>query len=122
MGVQPAQRLHQLRGAESLLGQGIQLGTLFGAQAVAEPLGGRRTFGHRVEQFLDVARVLRKVLAVFGHEVLEILGRVLAARVLVEQFVEIVEHLVDGLTVFVGRVLQRLLHTAEPLVEHLPAE
>ena len=48
--------------------------------------------------------------------------RVLAPGVLVQQVVEVVEHLVDALTVLVGGVLQRLLHAGEALVEHLPAE
>ncbi len=57
-----------------------------------------------------------------AHEVLEILRAVLAARVLVQQVIQIVEHLVDGLPVFISGVLQRLLHAGEPLIEHLPAE
>ena len=56
------------------------------------------------------------------HEVLEVLLRVLALGVLVQQVVEIVEHLVDALAVLVGGVLQRLLHAREALVEHLAAE
>ena len=42
--------------------------------------------------------------------------------VLLEQLVEVVEHLVDRGAVLVGRVLERLLHAGEPLVEHLAAE
>ena len=57
-----------------------------------------------------------------GHEVVKVLLRVLAARVLVQQVVQVIEHLVDPLTVLVGGVLQRLLHPGEPLIEHLPAE
>ena len=56
------------------------------------------------------------------HEVRRILLGVLAASVLVQQVVEVVEHLVDALTVLVGGVLQRLLHAGEPLIEHLAAE
>ena len=41
---------------------------------------------------------------------------------LVQQVVQVVEHLVDALAVLVGGVLQRLLHPGEPLVEHLAAE
>ena len=104
------------------MGQCIQFGPLLGGQTVAEALRCRRPLGQRVQQFIDVARVFREMLAVFGHEVLEILVAILAAGVLVEKFVEVVKHLVDGLAVFVGRILQRLLHPGEPLVEHLPAE
>ena len=57
-----------------------------------------------------------------GHEVLEFLSRVLTIGVLVEQIVEVVEHLVDRLAVGVTGVLQCLLHSGEALVEHLPAE
>ncbi len=56
------------------------------------------------------------------HEVVEVLLGVLAAGMLVQQVVQIVEHLVDALTVLVGGVLQRLLHPGEPLIEHLAAE
>ena len=57
-----------------------------------------------------------------GHEVLEVLLGILATRVLVEQIVEVVEHLVDRLPIFVTGVLQCLLHPGETLVEHLAAE
>ncbi len=53
------------------------------------------------------------------HEVLEVLLGVLTARVLVQQVVQVVEHVVDALPVLVGGVLQRLLHPGEALVEHL---
>jgi hypothetical protein len=39
--------------------------------------------------------------------------------VLVEQLVEVAEHLVDRGAVLVAGVLQRLLHAGEPLVEQL---
>lgn len=41
---------------------------------------------------------------------------------LVEQVVEVLEHLRDALPVLVGGPLERLLHPGEALVEHLPAE
>ena len=41
---------------------------------------------------------------------------------LVQQVVEVVQHLVDALAVLVGGALQRLLHAGEALVEHLAAE
>ena len=47
---------------------------------------------------------------------------VLAAGVLVQQVVEVVQHLVDALAVLVGGALKRLLHAGESLVEHLAAE
>ena len=39
-----------------------------------------------------------------------------------QQLVEVRQHLVQGGPVLVGRVLQRLLHAGEPLVEELPAQ
>ncbi len=41
---------------------------------------------------------------------------------LVQQVVEVVDHLGDALTVLVGGPFQRLLHAGEALVEHLAAE
>ena len=56
------------------------------------------------------------------HEVFEVLLRVLTAGVLVQQLVQVIEHLVDALAILVGGPLQRLLHAREALVEHLTAE
>ena len=52
----------------------------------------------------------------------EVLVGVLAGRVLLEQVVEVGEHLLDGGTVLVGRTLQGLLHPGEALVEQLSAK
>ncbi len=112
IGVQSAARLHQRRRPKGLLRQRIQLGALLSAEGV----------GQRVQQFLDIARVLREELAVLVHEVVEILLGVIAAGVLVQQVVEVVQHLVDPLAVLIGGALQRLLHAGEALVEHLAAE
>ena len=122
MGVEPVQRVHQLRRAERLLRQRVQLRPLLGGEAVAEPLRGGRPPGQRVDQLLDVAGVLREVPAVLGHELLEVVVTVFTAGVLVQQFVEVVQHLVDGPSVLVGGILQGLFHTGQTLVEHLPAE
>ena len=56
------------------------------------------------------------------HEVGEVLVGVLAEAVLLEQLVEVADHLVDGGLVLVGGVLEGFLHPLEALVEHLPAE
>ena len=56
------------------------------------------------------------------HEVLEILRGVFAAGMLVQQVVEVVDHVGDPLTVLVGSPFQGLLHAGEALVEHLAAE
>ena len=122
VGVEPGQRLHQLRRAERLRRELHQLLALLGAHRVEHPLGGGGALGQGVEQLVDVLRVLREEVAVLVHELLEVLVGVLAALVLLEQLVEVVEHLVDRRAVLVGGVLQRLLHAGEPLVEQLPAE
>ena len=41
---------------------------------------------------------------------------------LVEQPVEIVQHLVDALAILIGGTLKRLLHAGKTLVQHLAAE
>ena len=122
MAVQPAQCVHQLRRAEGLLRQRIQFGTLLGGEAVAEALRGGGTLGQRIQELIDIARVLREVLAVLGHEIVEVVLGVLATGVFVQQVVEVVEHLVDGLAVFVTGVLQRLFHAGEALIEYFPSE
>ena len=70
----------------------------------------------------SVRRLLREVLAVRRHEVVELLLGVLAAATGLQQPVEVRQHLRHRGPVLVGRVLQRLLHAGEPLVEHLPAQ
>ena len=57
-----------------------------------------------------------------GHEVVEVLLRVLAARVGVEHLPQVREHVLDPLHGRGVRVLQRLLHALELAVEHLPAQ
>ena len=58
----------------------------------------------------------------FVHEVVKILLGVFAAGVLVQQVIEVVDHVVDPLTILVGGPFQSLLHAGEALVEHLAAE
>ncbi len=60
--------------------------------------------------------------AVLVHELGEVLVGVLPRRVLLEQVVEVGEHLRDGRPVLLGRALERLLHPGETLVEQLATE
>ena len=79
VGVELGQRLHQVRRPERLLGQRVQLVALLLGHRVAHPLGGGGALGERVEQLVDVLRVLGEEVAVLVHELAELLGRVLAA-------------------------------------------
>ena len=120
--VHAGQRLGEPRVAEGLLRQLHQLVALGLAHRVEHPLGGGGPAGEQVDQLLGVLRVLGEELAVLGHELVELRGGVLARGVVGEQVVEVVEHLPDPLDVLGRRVLHRLLHALEPLVEHLAAE
>ncbi|CFR95587.1 Uncharacterised protein [Mycobacterium tuberculosis] len=122
MRIQTVQRPHQRRRAKCLLRQRVQLVPLFLAQAVAEPLRGGGSLGQRVQQLLDVARVLREELAVLGHELVEVPLRIFTAGVLIQQVVEVVEHLGDPPAIVVGGTGKRLLHAGKALVEQLTAE
>ena len=122
VGVHPGELLHQLRRAEGLLRELHQLLALLGRHRVEHPLGGGRTLGERVEQLVHVLRVVGEVVAVLVHEVTELLVRDALAGVLLQQVVEVGEHLLDGLPVLLGGALERLLHAGEALVEELAAE
>ncbi len=122
VGVHPSQGLHQLRRTERLGGELHQLLALLGGHRVEHPLGGGGALGEGVEQLVDVLRVLGEVVPVLVHELPKVLVGVGTALVLLEQLVEVVEHLVDPLTVLIGGVLERLLHAREPLIQQLPAE
>ena len=108
--VELGERLHQLRRAECLRGQGVELVALLLGHRVAHPLGSGGALGQRVEQLVDGAGVLREEVAVLGHELVELLGGVLTAAVRSEQVVEVAEHLVDLGPVLVRGVLEGLLH------------
>ena len=120
--VELGEGLHQLRAAEGLCCQGIELVALLLRHRVAHALRSGRALGEGIHQLVDVLRVLREEVAVLVHEVGEVLVGVLTATVLVQQLVEVAQHLVDRGTVLVGGVLERLLHALETLVEQLPAE
>jgi hypothetical protein len=122
VGVEPGQRLHQGRRAERLLGELHQLGALLGRHRVEHPLRGRGAGGHGVEELVEVLRVLGEEVPVLGHELVEVLLGVLTPAPLLEQLVEVAQHLVDRRAVLVGGVLECLLHAGEPLVQQLAAE
>ena len=92
---------------------------MLGAERGHHPLGRRLTSGERVDQLFDGLRLLREELAVLGHEVGELVGGVLVARVRGQQGVEVGQHVLDPLHRLRIRRLQRLLHPGELRVEHL---
>ena len=120
--VQQAGRAHQLRRAERLLGERVELVALLARHGAAHPLRGRGTAGQGAQELVKGAGLLGEVVAVLRHEVVELLLAVLAALAGVEQAVEVGQHLAQGGPVGVARVLQRLLHAGEALVEHLTAQ
>ena len=117
--VQLAELAHELRRAERLRREGHQLGPLVGRHRPHHPLGRGCPLRQRLDELLDGLRLLREEVPVLVHEVREVLGGVLALPVLVEELVEIGQHLRDGRAVLVARVLERVLHAGEPLVEQL---
>ena len=120
--VEPGELLGQPRVAEGLLHEALELGALLGRQRVHHPLGRGGPLGEQVDQLVGGLRVLREELAVLGHELAELLRGVLAAGVRLEQVVQVRDHLADPLDVLGRRVLHRLLHALEALVERLPAQ
>ena len=76
----------------------------------------------QVDQVVGVGRVLREELAVLVHELVELLGRVLATTVCGEQRVEILEHVANLLHRLGISAGQRLLHPGELRVEHFLAQ
>ncbi len=121
--IEPAERVVQLRRPERLRRELRQLVTLLGRHRAHHALGRRRPLRHLVEQLVQVLRkraVLGpEVVAVLVHEGVEVGWRVGAVAPLVEQVVEVVEHLVDGVAVGFRGVLERVLHAGEALVEQL---
>ena len=103
-----------------------QLVALLGAQRPHHPLGRGGAAGERVDQLLEVRGAVREHVAVAGHELVELLLRVLAPRVGREHRVEVGHHVLDPLHRCGGGgfccVFQRLLHPAELRVEHLAAQ
>ncbi len=85
-------------------------------------LGGRGPPGERVDQLVEIGRVLREEVAVLLHELLELLLRVLAPGVGVEHLVERGHHRPDAFELLRGGVLQRVAHALELGVEDLAAQ
>jgi hypothetical protein len=116
--VETGELLSQAGIPEGLLGELAKLGALLGAHRVEHPLRGGRPGGERVDQFVDVAWVLREEIPVPAHELLEPLPDVaVTAGVRGEQVVQVRQHLAYPLDVLRWGGLQRLLHALEPLLQ-----
>lgn len=112
VGVHASHLLHQLRASERLVGQFLQFPALISRHRVEQSLGRRGARGEGIEQFVQIGGVLGKEVAVFGHELGEVSCGVDAAGTLVEQVVEVAQHLVDGRAILIRGVLKGPLHPA----------
>ena len=117
--MQPGHLVGQAGIAHGLRHEPAEFGALLGSQGVHQPLGGGGPPGQRVDQLGEILRVVREELAVLVHEFVELLLRVLAARVGVKHLVERLHHLADVLHVLRSRVGQRVTHAGELRVEDL---
>jgi hypothetical protein len=116
---EPVQLVLEPEVAQDRLGQRGQLRPLLRGQRAHQPAGRRRPARQRVDQLVEVARVLREEVPVLAHELVEARLRVLAAGVRVEQLVERPEHVLDPLHLLRAGVGERVAHAAELGVEHL---
>jgi hypothetical protein len=76
----------------------------------------------RVDELLQIGRLVREQVTELRHEVVEVLLGVRALGIGVEHRVEPGHHVLDPLHRLRVGLLQGLLHAAELAVEHLPAE
>ncbi len=120
--VHPAQLAHEIRRAEGLLRELVELLALGGGERVAEARRRGGPLGEGVDEFIDALRILGEELPVLVHELLELRVGVLPEPVRLEEGVEVAQHRLDRGPILVRGALHRLLHPREPLVEHLPAE
>ncbi len=108
--------------AERLIDQLGQLGALLGGHRVHHALGSSGTGRQRVDEFVRIAGILGEKRAVLAHELVELLGRVLATSVRGEQVVQVRHHLPDPFDVLGAGVLQGFLHALEPGFHQFLAE
>ncbi len=108
--------------AERVRHQPGQLLSLLRAERAQQPFRGGHPADQRVDQFLQVLRVVGEQVAVALHELVEIGLGVLSARVGGQHLVQVAEHVLDPLHGLRIGVLQCLPHAAELAVEHLAAQ
>ena len=107
---------------ERLLHQPGELVPLLRAERCHQPLRRHGPAGQRVDQLLQVGRVVREHVPVAVHEGIEVGLGVLAPRVRLQHLVEVRQHVLDPLHRLRVRVFQRVLHAAELAVQHLAPE
>ncbi len=87
----------QVRIGHRLAHQLAELLALLRSERGQHPLGGRLPASQCVDQLVDVLRLLGKELAVLGHEVGKLIGRVFLACMGGKERVEVSEHVLDPL-------------------------
>ncbi len=119
---QPGHFRGQARVLQGLVHQPGQLITLAIGERLKQPLRRLGPADQRVDQFLQIARVVREQVPVGVHEAVEVLGGVLAPGVGFQHPVEVGEHVLDPLHGFGVGPLQHVFHAAELAIKHLAAE
>ena len=119
---QVRERQRELRNRGRLDGMLEQARALLVREGVEQALGGHHAPHHGVDELLQVLRVVGEHVPVLIHEPVEVLLRVIPARVRVQHLAQVREHVLDPLHRLRVRVLQRLLHAAELAVQDLPAQ
>ena len=89
----------QVHVLQQLFGQALELGPLLGRHRVEHRLHGGHALSHHLEQLVEGLRVLGEEVAVAAHELLEGGLGVLAAFALLEQLVEVGQHVLHALHV-----------------------
>ena len=102
-----------------------QLGELLAllvTERAQQPLGRGHPADQRVDQFLEVLRMVREHVAVLLHELVEVRLGMLAAGVGGQHLVQVAEHVLDPLHRLRVGVLHDLPHAAELAVQHVAAQ
>jgi hypothetical protein len=92
------------------------------AERAEQPLGRGHPADQRVDQFLEVLRMVREHIAVPLHELVEVRLGMLAAGVGGQHLVQVAEHILDPLHRLRVGVLHDLPHAAELAVQHVAAQ
>ncbi len=107
---------------EGLVDQVAELLALARGHRGEHALGGGGAAGEGVDELLEVPRLLRKHVAIFRHERVEVACWLLASGVPVQHVVQVRHHLADPLHRLRVRVGQRVAQPLELAVEHLPPQ